>query len=207
MERVERNVYKVAEEAWKTAKLGVLTDIRGWRVVKLRKIVLVTKPLEDLAFRNQLGSHMLDVVAYPKPEHMVEFAKARRGLKNMGPADDYLGSISSVRVWIHSESGRAGDFVDLEHAQAHFKTGKEAPYLRRGLATYYGGWRRHALKRAVEIAHRHGRTFRVSGDLLNFRRRDSGLTPLNKDLFGVAKELRRSISIDRHLYIFPREKQ
>ncbi|MFH1225024.1 MAG: hypothetical protein V1676_04435 [Candidatus Diapherotrites archaeon] len=101
----------------------------------------------------------IDVVAFPKLEHLEAFKAAAKGVMHGGTADFYPGSIGAMHLLL-SPMDVSGHSAVLLFIQSHFKTKQDAPgqrVLSRPLATKYGGWRHRCLDMAVEFALGSGR--------------------------------------------------
>ncbi len=156
------NLIPLVLRAWEELPDGVHEDFHGHRIVKLPKILLLVPPLQQwrdvvsrTARKGILGEfNGLTVLAFPRPEHIVSFEQAAKGVRAAGPASIVPGAIGTLRVGGFERSG-SPEFV-LSMAQAHFKTGKGAGFLPRTLATRYAGWRKHALSQVLKLLHKEG---------------------------------------------------
>ncbi len=137
---------EVARRAWQEAKPGVNENFlnTSCTVVKHSKIILVISNLKKKESR-QGGTQ---IVAFPKPQHTVDFEKANRLVRGKGPAQRLRGTIGSVVM--HRTYYHPNQHFTIRYVQSHFTTGKEN--LPRGLATYYGGWRKRALREVFRMA-------------------------------------------------------
>lgn len=143
-------------QSWESMKPGErkVTD-DGHGIVRLKKMVLVVPCLSEAfgGVRAELP-HELRIIAFPKPDHFETFKVASRGVRRTGPAELNQAGIGTLRL-IRSKGRR----MVIDFAQAHFRTRDSHSLPRnvlpRGLATHYGGWRKHALREALRIAKEH----------------------------------------------------
>ena len=172
---------QVARNAWSSAPRGVSENIGGRRIVKSAKMVLVMPRFWPVP--SNLGVvHEVNILAYPKPQHIPIFAEASYSVvRHGGPAANAPGAIGTVEFRAHGSG-----FFELSYAQSHFKTGEEPPFIKRNLATYYGGWRKRALTEGIQIALARGFRVQIPGNFLyNGRRRSQ----LHREVIEIAKEI------------------
>ena len=129
---------EVARSAWKTAPNGVTDKFMDHRLLKDKKMVVLT--------HCGRGIRQIEIFAFPKPEHSGDFFKALGGINQSGPGHFMWGSIGSLRMFKTPSS----NVFELAHVQAHFKAGKEKYQLPRRLATFYGGWRKRVISEAIQ---------------------------------------------------------
>ncbi|HIH20900.1 TPA: hypothetical protein HA244_06565, partial [Candidatus Micrarchaeota archaeon] len=130
----------IAEKAWKDAPQG-LSTLDGFRVFKTRKMLLVHEaPYVERHFDNYL--HKL--VAFPRPEHLGQFASAAESVEAGGENKSNPGAIGELHFRV------ANSRIYLSFVQANFKVGKTG--LPRNLATLYGGWRENSLRGLFQFA-------------------------------------------------------
>ncbi len=198
----------VAMEAWKKAGKGVNADFKGHRVVKSDKIILIMPRLGEWPLNSMHKSGGLSVVAYPRPEHVEAFKEANSSVATYGPAYNYPGSIGSLELQIWSRNHP----LELRVAQSHFKAGNNhylyvgQTTLPRSLATKYHGWRKRALKHAVEIAHRHDKDFEVSRETVNRGKKRGAPSALERELAEIAAERNTELYKLRRVFQIKRRK-
>ncbi|MDP3742560.1 MAG: hypothetical protein Q8R15_04555 [Candidatus Micrarchaeota archaeon] len=135
---MEYAMAEVARSAWEIAPHGVTDKFMGHRLLKDKKIVVLT------GYGN--SGRQVQIFAFPKPEHSGDFFKALGGINQSGPGHFMWGSIGSLRMFkIPSRN-----VFELAHVQAHFKAGEGEYQLPRRLATFYGGWRKRVISEAIQ---------------------------------------------------------
>lgn len=89
---------------------------------------------------------------YPQRQHVVNFVRAAKALKDYGPATEFPGAVGSISIKA-VQSGETKRFI-LSHVQSHFKTGPNAANgeLSRALSTFYGGWAYRAFAELFKMA-------------------------------------------------------
>jgi len=144
-----RVISAIAERAWGEAPVGESRIDERHRVVRSGKMLLVID-------EEKSNLQFLRIVAFPKPEHMEAFLTAADGVAELGPASHNPGAIGTLQLVRWPDNNRE---VFLNYAQTHAKTGASsyAP-VKRGLLTYYGGWRVRALEQAIRYAHEKRKT-------------------------------------------------
>ena len=150
------------KRAWKEARAGrnqiIGRDkeqgIRIHRVVKFKD-----KNNEDkMLLMAYERPHYLEILTFPKPEHFTDFNRSARGVKYGGPAEENSAAIGYVGI---SKSGK--NYV-LRTAQAQFKIGEGKKRLPAEIAKPYLGWRKRAIKEAIEIVKERGSALRIKAD-------------------------------------------
>ena len=152
---------EAALEAWEKlphVKKGesITADLLGHRVVKLHNIVLVMPMESDWPSKKEYTRENVKILAYPKPEDIVEFEKARLGVKRLGPADRNPGAIGTLHLILGMM--QTGNVLFVKEAQNHYKRTTASKPVLNGLPDKldrkYGTWLRHALTHAIEITKR-----------------------------------------------------
>jgi len=173
----------MANKAWDSAEIGRRimqetpeADNTKYNTTRHPKTVIVSRTAADV-----FGQHVSTwIVAFPKPEHQPAFAEAYFGVKPGGPAELHRGAIGSVYLSTDLLMHR----LNVEFAQAHFKTQGRFPLPRR-LATYYGGWMKHALREALTVAKENQMALAIPVSVL--RRRQTRLR-FREEIQEIARE-------------------
>jgi hypothetical protein len=88
------------------------------------------------------------LVYFPKPIHQKIFSEHSRYLAPFGPAEEFLGSVGSIKAGIWNRNQKR--FLRVQHIQSHFRSG--VGDVSRSLSTLYGGWRERLLSELFKIA-------------------------------------------------------
>ncbi len=184
---------EVAKHAWTHAVPGVNEDMLGHTVVRLSKVVLVMPKLEEI--RKTLRREVTDsskrgivwshIVAFPKPEHVGQFINAIVTTAVGGPAYEYPGSVGVVQIRF---STTGNPVIELDHAQSSFKAGIDKYNLPRKLATYYAGWRKHALEEVIKLAKETHTPIEVRRSNLYLGKSTDKVSGFHQDLLDLCKK-------------------
>ncbi len=117
------------------------------------------------------------VFVFPRQEHLEAFRQAQKPLMREGPSDFAPGSVGSLKMQEFPH------LVSVYGVQAHYKVGGKNP-LPEPLRKTYAGWRKVALRRAIESAHALGKEIVFLPVALRNRQ------GLQEDLARVCKELK-----------------
>ncbi len=142
--------FKAAMLAWKKAKPGKNPNFMGYRVVKLPKVVLVMPKLEQWPSRRR-KTHF-SILAFPRPEHIGLFRTALKNVAYGSPGGQNPGSLGTIRFIAETRGDER--FLTFFYVQYHFKVGSGHGLVPRKLATFYAGWRKHALREILTNAFR-----------------------------------------------------
>ncbi|MFH1247428.1 MAG: hypothetical protein V1644_03535 [Candidatus Micrarchaeota archaeon] len=133
--------------AW-TLPAEELHEINGYQVKRNGRLMLLHRP------ENSELNNVLHVIAYPKPEHLQQFADAVKTTLKHGPGYRNPGSVGSLEMRKRTEKS---EFV-VAYIQGHFKIGRPAPFISPELAREYANWKIKILREALEFAKAQGKS-------------------------------------------------
>jgi len=204
---------RIAHQAWESEKKGEM-EIDGHPVRKDGKIVLVSQETYE-------GKRFM-TVAFPRPIHMPDFARAAEGTDIGGPArsnPEGIGTLAMNRMDSDIAFSRyrpAPTAVQrfphvwmLHMAQAHFKTKSQSsqrPTLSRTRATQYLGWRQRAMNEALRHCQKTGIPLAIekatyAHEWLLAQREDGSESPWMKEIQQVAQENGWMLSENNHFIV------
>ena len=105
-------------------------------------------PLEGIEIAR--AERVLTLAYYPKPEHAAAFASSLAHLKPNGPADDFPGSVGTLKALIGEENGERR--IQVVNLQGSFRERKTPELKKARLGWTYPNWRAHLLEPVFKIA-------------------------------------------------------
>lgn len=136
---------------------------------------------------------VLNIIAYPRPEHVAAFHSAAQGVQTMSPAEDFPGAVASLRAWL---THRQAPTADVRFAQRHYRLktrGRTVEHpLPATLHKEYKDWLPGALDLLFSFAQEQKAEVRLRS--ANFRKRGPDGKPFDPPKWRLndAKELLRA---------------